>query len=67
MAAVAPQKRQCSFASSPPARASVSPRLRQAAGALWAMRGVHTTKNKVDSFLQSEKLEKNNFVSLKIK
>jgi hypothetical protein len=32
----APQKRQCSFASSPPARASVSRRLRQAAWALAA-------------------------------
>jgi hypothetical protein len=32
----APQKRQCSFSSSPPARASVSRRLRQAAWALGA-------------------------------
>jgi hypothetical protein len=30
-----PQKRQCSFVSSPPARASVSRRLRQAAGTMW--------------------------------
>jgi hypothetical protein len=34
-----PQKRQCRFASSLPARASVSRRLRQAAGALVAISG----------------------------
>ena len=36
---VAPQKRQCDFGSFAPARASVNPRLREAASTLAAMQG----------------------------
>jgi len=39
MAGVAPQKRQCDFGSFAPARAAVSPPLREAATTLSVMRG----------------------------
>jgi hypothetical protein len=67
MAAVARRKCSANLEVCRPPEVQCKPPLRQAAGTLWAMRAAHTTKNKVDSFLQSEKIEKNNFVSLKIK
>jgi hypothetical protein len=58
---VTPLKVKCEYASAPPARTFVPPRLREAAGTLEAMRAqpsssADTKKNKVESFAQSDKL-----------